>query len=109
MSETDMSTASNPTSGSSISTALSPEESNRKLFVGGLSWETSDADLRAHFETYGTVAEAVVMRDRMTQRSRGFGFVVFENEESTNAAAAVENQELGGRTVCSLAEYIGVA
>jgi hypothetical protein len=48
-----------------------------KIFVGGLSWETTDARLRAYFENFGAVQEAFVSYDRATGRPRGFGFVVF--------------------------------
>ncbi|GMH42273.1 hypothetical protein BSKO_10192 [Bryopsis sp. KO-2023] len=50
-----------------------------KVFVGGLSWETSDQKLRMYFENYGNVTEAFVNYDRNTGRPRGFGFVVFED------------------------------
>jgi RNA recognition motif-containing protein len=46
-----------------------------KLFVGNLSWSTTDASLRAFFEQVGTVESARVVMDKMTGRSRGFGFV----------------------------------
>lgn len=51
--------------------------SANKVFVGGLSWETSDAKLRQYFENYGEVLEAFVSYDKNTGRPRGFGFVVF--------------------------------
>jgi len=51
--------------------------STNKVFVGGLSWETSDAKLRQYFENYGEVLEAFVSYDKNTGRPRGFGFVVF--------------------------------
>ena len=50
-----------------------------KVFVGGLSWETTDQKLRMYFENYGNVTEAFVSYDRNTGRPRGFGFVVFED------------------------------
>lgn len=50
-----------------------------KLFVGGISWDTSEERLRDHFQTFGEVVEAVIMKDRNTGRARGFGFVVFAN------------------------------
>lgn len=46
-----------------------------KLFVGGLPYHTTDASLRKHFESFGDIAEAVVITDRQTGRSRGYGFV----------------------------------
>lgn len=46
-----------------------------KVFVGGLAWETRSEGLRAHFEVYGDILEAVVITDRATGRSKGYGFV----------------------------------
>lgn len=46
-----------------------------KLFVGGLPYHTTDASLREHFSVYGEIEEAVVITDRQTTKSRGYGFV----------------------------------
>ncbi|KAF9368000.1 hypothetical protein CPB97_005074, partial [Podila verticillata] len=71
-----------------------------KLFVGGLSWGTDDRSLRTKFEEYGTVEDAVVMRDRETGRSRGFGFVTFSTSEEAEAAiSSLNDQEFDGRTI----------
>ncbi|MGQ0554274.1 MAG: RNA recognition motif domain-containing protein [Planctomycetota bacterium] len=71
-----------------------------KLFVGGLSWNTDAAALRAAFESYGSVTEAVVVSDRETGRSRGFGFVTFGNAEEGKAAMkAMNGAQLDGRTI----------
>jgi len=59
-----------------------------KLFIGGLAWHTDDQTLRAKFEEYGQVDEAIVVKDRDTGRSRGFGFVRFADD--AGVAAAVE-------------------
>ncbi|KAG2261752.1 hypothetical protein Bca52824_068831 [Brassica carinata] len=48
-----------------------------KLFIGGISWETTEDRLRQHFQSFGEVLEAVIMKDRATGRARGFGFLVF--------------------------------
>ena len=71
-----------------------------KLFIGGLSWGTTDASLAQAFESFGTVVEAKVITDRESGRSRGFGFVTFDNESSaTDAIAAMDGQEIDGRAV----------
>lgn len=71
-----------------------------KLFVGGLSWGTDDRSLRQRFEEYGTVEDAVVIRDRDTGRSRGFGFVTFaNNEDAETAIQNLNDQEFDGRTI----------
>ncbi|KAG0489090.1 hypothetical protein HPP92_007901 [Vanilla planifolia] len=48
-----------------------------KLFIGGIAWETTEDHMREYFEKFGEVVEAVIIRDRITGRARGFGFVVF--------------------------------
>ena len=53
----------------------------KKLFVGGLSWETTDSDLMKAFALYGEVTEAKVITERDTGRCRGFGFVTFVRDE----------------------------
>lgn len=71
-----------------------------KLFVGGLAWHTDDQTLRQKFEEFGPVEEAVVVKDRDTGRSRGFGFVRFTNEaDATNAMGAMNNTEFDGRVI----------
>lgn len=71
-----------------------------KLFIGGLSWNTDDSSLRAGFESFGAVADAVVIRERETGRSRGFGFVTYESEACADAAvAAMDNQTFDGRSI----------
>ena len=71
-----------------------------KLFVGGLSWGTDDAALRAAFEAFGEITEAKVVLDRDTGRSRGFGFVNFTNEQSAaDARAKMDGTMLDGRSL----------
>ena len=71
-----------------------------KLFVGGLSWNTSDDGLRAAFEPFGQVTDAKVITDRETGRSRGFGFVTFsDGESSKDAIAKMDGADLDGRTI----------
>jgi len=71
-----------------------------KLFVGGLSWGTNDEALRQKFEEYGQVEDAIVIRDRDTGRSRGFGFVTFStDEDASKAIDGMNDQEFDGRTI----------
>ena len=72
----------------------------KKLFVGSLAWATNDDSLGAHFASAGTVASAKVVTDRESGRSRGFGFVEFENDAEADAAVEkLNNSELDGRTI----------
>ena len=73
---------------------------SKKLFVGGLKWETDDHGLREAFAEYGHVAKADVVTDRDSGRSRGFGFVTFETEEDASAAMeSMNGATLDGRTI----------
>ena len=73
---------------------------SKKLFVGSLSWGTNDDALREAFAVHGEISEAVVICDRDTGRSRGFGFVTFEDDEAADKAiAALNGAELDGRTI----------
>jgi cold-inducible RNA-binding protein len=73
---------------------------SKKLFVGGLSWGTTDEGLERAFSRFGEIVEAKVISDRDTNRSRGFGFVTFVEEEAAEAAIAeMNNQQLDGRTI----------
>jgi len=73
---------------------------SKKLFVGGLSWGTTDDGLHSAFSPYGEIIEAKVITDRETGRSRGFGFVTFSNDEgATKAITEMNGAELDGRTI----------
>jgi len=73
---------------------------SKKLFVGGLSWNTDDSGLLAAFETFGDVTEAKVITDRDSGRSRGFGFVTFAEASSASAAREkLDGTDLDGRTI----------
>lgn len=73
---------------------------SKKLFVGSMSWNTNDSSLRAAFEKYGTVDDAVVINDRETGRSRGFGFVTFADGSAADEAMREMNgSELDGRNI----------
>ena len=73
---------------------------SNKLFVGNLSFQTTENELQDAFAAYGTVTEANLMMDRMTNRPRGFGFVTMSTaEEAQNAIAGLNGKDLGGRAI----------
>lgn len=73
---------------------------SKKLFVGGLSWSTTDETLREAFERFGAVSDAKVITDRETGRSRGFGFVTFADAASASAAMSeMDGANLHGRVI----------
>ena len=70
------------------------------IYVGNLSFDTSDADLQAAFAAHGEVTSARVITDRDTGRSRGFGFVEMPSSDEANAAlSALDGTELDGRSL----------
>ncbi|XP_077332171.1 cold-inducible RNA-binding protein-like isoform X3 [Lithobates pipiens] len=71
-----------------------------KLFVGGLSFDTNEQSLEDVFDKYGRISEVVVVKDRETKRSRGFGFVTFENaEDAKDAMQAMNGKSVDGRQI----------
>lgn len=73
---------------------------SKKLFVGGLSWDTDDQGLRSAFERFGETTDVKVISDRDTGRSRGFGFVTFANtEDADEAISQMDGTNLDGRTI----------
>ena len=72
----------------------------KKLFVGGLSWDTTDDGLRQAFEQFGEMTEAKVITDRESGRSRGFGFISYATDESAaSAISAMNGAQLDGRAI----------
>lgn len=73
---------------------------SKKLFIGSLAWATTDDSLKAHFEQCGTVASAKVITDRESGRSRGFGFVEYDDDKAAEQAVAKLNgSDLDGRSI----------
>lgn len=71
-----------------------------KLFVGNLSWEVTAEDLKALFAGAGAVVDAAVISDKMTGRSRGFGFITMSSDEEAKKAIEMFNQaDLKGRKI----------
>jgi RNA recognition motif-containing protein len=74
--------------------------SNNKLFVGNLSFNTTENDLQDTFAAHGTVLEANLLTDRLSGRPRGFGFVTMSTPEEAQAAiSALNGQEIDGRAL----------
>ncbi|XP_028563849.1 RNA-binding protein Musashi homolog 2 isoform X15 [Podarcis muralis] len=80
----------------------SPNDSQHdpgKMFIGGLSWQTSPDNLRDYFSKFGDIRECMVMRDPTTKRSRGFGFVTFADPASVDKVLAQPHHELDSKTI----------
>ncbi|XP_077168199.1 RNA-binding protein Musashi homolog 2 isoform X9 [Paroedura picta] len=80
----------------------SPSDSQHdpgKMFIGGLSWQTSPDNLRDYFSKFGDIRECMVMRDPTTKRSRGFGFVTFADPASVDKVLAQPHHELDSKTI----------
>ena len=70
----------------------------KKLYVGGIPYTSTDADLKNHFEAAGPVASATIIMDKMTGRSKGFGFVEMENDgDAMTAIDKYNDQDFQGR------------
>jgi len=70
----------------------------KKLFVGNISWGTTEEDFRALFEQYGEVEDSVIIKDKFSGRSKGFGFVTFVNDEDADKAIeALHDKDVDGR------------
>jgi len=93
-----------PTSASvvpTVTTTIQPIQQKdttwTKLFVGGLPYHTTDKSLREHFEVYGDIEEAVVITDRSTGKSRGYGFVIMSTKDAAERACKEPNPIIDGR------------
>lgn len=75
------------------------EYAYNKVFVGGLHYDTRDAEFRQYFENYGKVITAEVMFNRETHKSRGFGFIVFEQERGAENVCLVKEHIIDGKVV----------
>ncbi len=73
---------------------------NNKLFVGSISWNLTWQELKEAFSEFGEVGFVKIVKDRETGRSKGFGFVEFENaEDAATAKEAMDGKELDGREI----------
>ncbi|CAP32884.2 Protein CBR-SUP-12 [Caenorhabditis briggsae] len=78
-----------------------------KIFVGGLPYHTSDKTLHEYFEQFGDIEEAVVITDRNTQKSRGYGFVTMKDKASADRACKDPNPIIDGRKANVNLAYLG--
>ncbi|XP_062220100.1 uncharacterized protein LOC133919659 isoform X1 [Phragmites australis] len=98
--------ASSSSSGLHLLTSPSPfgDTTHTKVFVGGLAWETTSDRLRRFYERFGDILEAVVITDRHSGRSKGYGFVTFRDPESARKACEDPTPVIDGRRAnCNLA------
>ena len=72
---------------------------SKNLYVGNLSWESSESDVRTAFQAYGEVTSVKLIEDRETGRPRGFGFVEMDDAGAMEAIAALNGSDLGGRNI----------
>ena len=72
---------------------------SKKIFVGNLSFNTTEGDLDSLFAQVGPVESVAIITDRMTGRSKGFGFIEMSNEDADAAIAKLNGTELGGRAL----------
>ncbi|KAJ0695363.1 putative RNA recognition motif domain, nucleotide-binding alpha-beta plait domain superfamily [Helianthus annuus] len=75
-----------------------------KVFVGGLAWETPVEEMRTYFEQFGHILEAVIIMDKITGKSKGYGFVTYDDAESAKRACNDPNPMIDGRRAnCNIA------
>jgi len=72
---------------------------SKKIFVGNLSFQTTESDIRTEFEKFGNVESVAIISDRDTGRSKGFGFVEMSEEDANKAIAALSGAQLDGRAL----------
>ncbi|XP_028323416.1 RNA-binding protein Musashi homolog 2b isoform X10 [Gouania willdenowi] len=85
--------------GSQATSGTDSQHDPGKMFIGGLSWQTSPDSLRDYFSKFGEIRECMVMRDPTTKRSRGFGFVTFTDAASVDKVLAQQHHELDSKTI----------
>lgn len=82
--------------------AFRPEggKGDMNIYVGNLPYETTDGDLKKAFEEFGEVTRATVIKDRLSERSKGFGFVEMpDDEKGAKAIEEMDGKEMGGRAL----------
>ncbi|XP_010459986.1 PREDICTED: RNA-binding protein 24-like [Camelina sativa] len=82
------------------------DTTHTKVFVGGLAWETPTDEMRRHFDQFGEILEAVIITDKTTGKSKGYGFVTFREPDSATRAVADPNPVIDGRKAnCNIASF----
>ena len=71
----------------------------KKIYVGNLSWNSTEDEVRDFFASFGTVHSVAIITDRDTGRSRGFGFVEMDDAEAERAISEGNGKDLGGRSL----------
>jgi len=72
---------------------------SKKLYVGNLSWSTTEEEVRSSFEAFGEVSSVKLIEDRETGRPRGFGFVEMDDDGAIQAIKELDGKEFGGRNI----------
>jgi RNA recognition motif-containing protein len=91
--------------GTSINTSqsqavdITQADDSKKVFVGGLHWEATDEDLREHFSQFGNVVAATIKMDRNTGKSRGFGFILYEDTSEVEKAMNAPEHIIKGKRI----------
>ena len=75
------------------------DDSDKKIFVGGLSWETTNEELKEYFATFGDITDCTLKTDPTTGRSRGFGFITFATSADVDKVVSQESHTLNGRNI----------
>ncbi|KAL9307004.1 putative RNA recognition motif domain, nucleotide-binding alpha-beta plait domain superfamily [Arabidopsis thaliana] len=82
------------------------DTTHTKVFVGGLAWETPTDEMRRYFDQFGEILEAVIITDKATGKSKGYGFVTFRDSDSATRAVADPNPVIDGRKAnCNIASF----
>ena len=73
---------------------------SKKLFVGNIDWNSSEDDLQSMFSPYGEIEEVVIIKDKYTNRSKGFGFITFSDDaDADKAVAELNGYKLNNREI----------